>query len=331
MRVIFTCGGTGGHINPAIAVAKLLQSRQPDCEILFIGAVGGMEETLVRREGFRLETLKISNFQRRLTPAAIGHNVKTAANIAGAMRRVKKILRKFQPDVIVGTGGYASFPALKQGAKLHIPTAVHESNAVPGLTTRMVADRVDRIMVCFEESKACYANADRVRVVGMPVREEFIYRKRRDARQALGLDERPLVVSCWGSLGAREMNKKIAEFFKLESVRRPVAAYPCHRVLWLALDAGICPAAGRRSDAASEYRHARVYLQYARADGSGGCYHLPGRLVHFERGGGGGYAVHHCAVAQRDGQSPGEKRPHFGKAGRGRGPAGARLRRQDAL
>ena len=166
MRVIFTCGGTGGHINPAIAVAKLLQSRQPDCEILFIGAVGGMEETLVRREGFCLETLKISNFQRRLTPAAIGHNVKTAANIAGAMRRVKKILRKFRPDVIVGTGGYASFPALKQGAKLHIPTAVHESNAVPGLTTRMVADQVDRIMVCFEESKACYANADRVRVVG---------------------------------------------------------------------------------------------------------------------------------------------------------------------
>lgn len=221
MRVIFTCGGTGGHINPAIAVAKLLQSRQPDCEILFIGAVGGMEETLVRREGFCLETLKISNFQRRLTPAAIGHNVKTAANIAGAMRRVRKILRKFRPDVIVGTGGYASFPALKQGAKLHIPTAVHESNAVPGLTTRMVADRVDRIMVCFEESKACYANADRVRVVGMPVREEFIYRKRRDARQALGLDERPLVVSCWGSLGAREMNKKIAEFFKLESVHDP--------------------------------------------------------------------------------------------------------------
>lgn len=106
MRVIFTCGGTGGHINPAIAVAKLLQSRQPDCEILFIGAVGGMEETLVRREGFCLETLKISNFQRRLTPAAIGHNVKTAANIAGAMRRVKRSMRKFRPDVIVGTGGY---------------------------------------------------------------------------------------------------------------------------------------------------------------------------------------------------------------------------------
>ena len=115
MRVIFTCGGTGGHINPAIAVAKLLQSRQPDCEILFIGAVGGMEETLVRREGFCLETLKISNFQRRLTPAAIGHNVKTAANIAGAMRQVKKILRKFRPDVIVGTGGYASFPGSQAG------------------------------------------------------------------------------------------------------------------------------------------------------------------------------------------------------------------------
>lgn len=216
MRVIFTCGGTGGHINPALAVAKLLQTRQPESEILFLGAAGGMEETLVPREGFRLETLQVSNFQRRLSPAAIGHNLKTAVNILDAMRQAKRLIRDFSPDVIVGTGGYASFPALRQGTRMGIPTAIHESNAVPGLTTRMVADQVDRIMVCFAESKACYTNADRVRVVGMPVREEFIYRKRADARRALGLDERPLIVSCWGSLGAREMNKKIAEFFQLE-------------------------------------------------------------------------------------------------------------------
>ena len=150
MRVIFTCGGTGGHINPAIAVAKLLQERRPDCQILFVGAAGGMEENLVPREGFELKTLKISNFQRRLTPKAICHNLATAWNVASSMRKAARILDEFKPDVIVGTGGYASYPALKQGIKKKIPTAVHESNAVPGLTTRMVADQVDRIMVCFE-------------------------------------------------------------------------------------------------------------------------------------------------------------------------------------
>ena len=131
MRVIFTCGGTGGHINPAIAVAKLLQSRKPDAEILFVGAEDGMENKLVPREGFRLETLKISNYQRSLSPKAVAHNVATAANIAGSMRKADRILKEFQPDVIVGTGGYASFPMLKMGAKRGVPTAVHEANAVP--------------------------------------------------------------------------------------------------------------------------------------------------------------------------------------------------------
>lgn len=217
MRVMFTCGGTGGHINPAIAVAKLLRERRPDCQILFVGAVGGMEENLVSREGFALKTLKVSNFQRSLTPRAIGHNLAAAWNVAVSMRRASRLIDDFAPDVIVGTGGYASYPALKQGIRKKIPTAVHESNAVPGLTTRMVADEADRILVCFEDSREYYHNKERVSVVGMPVREEFLYRRREDARRDLGLDERPLVVSCWGSLGAREMNKKIAEFFRWET------------------------------------------------------------------------------------------------------------------
>lgn len=217
MRIIFTCGGTGGHINPAIAVAKLCQERIPDCEILFIGAQGGMEENLVPREGYRLETLKISNYQRKLTPAGIWHNVTTLWNMAGSMAKVKRVIREFRPDVIVGTGGYASFPALKMGAKLGIPTAVHESNAVPGLTTRMVAKDVDRILVSFEDSRSCYDHPEQVQVTGTPVRGEFLYTDREQARQALGLGEEPLIVSAWGSLGAREMNKKIARFFAREA------------------------------------------------------------------------------------------------------------------
>ena len=217
MRIVFTCGGTGGHINPAIAVAKLCQQRFSDCQVLFIGAEDGMEKDLVPREGFRLETLKISNYQRRLTPAGIWHNVTTLFHMAGSMRKAKRILKEFHPDVVVGTGGYASFPALKMGAKLGIPTAVHESNAVPGLTTRMVAGSVDRVLVSFEDSRRHYDKPDKVRVVGTPVREAFLYTEKEQARRELGLDDKPLIVSAWGSLGAREMNKKIAAFFRAEA------------------------------------------------------------------------------------------------------------------
>lgn len=217
MKVVFTCGGTGGHINPALAVAKLLRERKPDAEILFVGADDGMETNLVPREGFRIETVTISNFLRSLTPAALWHNTKALVLIRRALRRADRIIRDFQPDVILGTGGYASFPMLRQGTKRGVPTAVHEANAVPGLATKMVCDRVDKILVSFAESKSEYKNADRVIPVGMPVREEFVFTKRADARKALGLDDTtPLIVSAWGSLGAREMNKKIARFMKRE-------------------------------------------------------------------------------------------------------------------
>ena len=216
MNVIFTCGGTGGHINPAIAVAKRLKERKPNCNILFVGAEDGMETKLVPREGFRLETLTVSNYSRKFNFKSLRHNLKTVGTIRKAMLRAKEIIEEFQPDVIVGTGGYASFPMLKMGCKLGIPTALHEANAVPGLATRMVCDKVDKIMVSFEESRKEYKHADRVIPVGMPVREEFVYTKREDARRELGLDDKPFIVSAWGSLGAREMNKKIAQFMKLE-------------------------------------------------------------------------------------------------------------------
>lgn len=221
MRVIFTCGGTGGHINPALAVAKLLREQKPDCEILFVGADDGMETDLVPREGFRIETLRISNYLRSLKPADVWHNIKAVAILRRALRRADRIIREFQPDVILGTGGYASYPMLRQGAKNGIPTALHEANAVPGLATRLVCDRVDKILVSFAESRSAYKNADRVIPVGMPVREEFVFTRREEARAALKLDDRPLVVSAWGSLGAREMNKKIARFMELECKTEP--------------------------------------------------------------------------------------------------------------
>ena len=212
MRVIFTCGGTGGHINPAIAVAKILRERKPDSQILFVGAADGMEMDLVPREGFQIETVQTDNFLRSLKPSALWHNVKALNVIRQGLKKADRIIRDFQPDVILGTGGYASFPMLRQGTKNGIPTAVHEANAVPGLATKMVCDKVDKILVSFAESKKEYKNSDRVIPVGMPVREEFVYTRREDARRELKLDDRPLIVTAWGSLGAREMNKKIAYF-----------------------------------------------------------------------------------------------------------------------
>ena len=216
MNVVFTCGGTAGHINPALAVANLLRERKPDAKILFVGAEGGMETKLVPREGYELETVKVAPYLRKLTPKAIKHNLTTLFDLRAARKKADRIIREFRPDVIVGTGGYASYAMLRQGAKRGVPTAVHEANAMPGLTTRMVADSASRIMVCFEESKNYYKNPERVEVVGMPVRKEFLYTTRAEARKKLGLGDEPLLVSAWGSLGAREMNKRMADFLALE-------------------------------------------------------------------------------------------------------------------
>lgn len=217
MNIIFTCGGTAGHINPALALAGMVRERQPDSEILFVGAEDGMEKDLVPRAGYRLETVKISNLQRKLTPAGIWHNMVTAEHILAAMKKADRLIADFSPDVIVGTGGYASYPALHQGIRHNIPTAVHESNAVPGLATRLVADKVTRILVPYAECSSAYAHPERVTVTGTPVQEAFLHTDRAAARQALGLgDDRPLIVSFWGSLGAREMNKKITRFMERE-------------------------------------------------------------------------------------------------------------------
>ena len=226
MNVIFTCGGTGGHINPAIAVANLIKERNPGCNILFIGAKGHMEEELVPRAGYRLECLPGSGLSRGKNLAAIKKNVKAVKCVFDAVSQCKKIIKDFKPDVIVGTGGYASFPALYAGSKLGIPTCVHEANAVPGLTTKMAANLADRVLVCFEESKKYYKNPENVEVVGMPIRREFWETDRQKARQELGIGDKPLLVSTFGSQGARVMNQMVADLFCLEQAD----GFPFHHI-----------------------------------------------------------------------------------------------------
>ena len=226
MNVIFTCGGTGGHINPAIAVANLIKERNPGCNILFIGAKGHMEEQLVPKAGYKLETLPGSGLSRSISFSGIKNNLKAVKAVLDAVNQCKKIIRKFQPDVIVGTGGYASFPALYAGSKLGIPICVHEANAVPGLTTKMVANMADRVLVCFEESRKYYKHPEKVEVVGMPIRREFWETDREKARQELGIGSKPLLVSTFGSQGARAMNQMIADLFAIEQEN----GFPFHHI-----------------------------------------------------------------------------------------------------
>ncbi len=216
MNVIFTCGGTAGHINPAISVANILKERYPDAKILFIGAKGHMEEKLVPQAGYDLKCLPASGLSRGKNFAALKKNMHAVKCVMDAVKACKKIFREFQPDVIVGTGGYASFPALHAGAKMGIPTCVHESNALPGLTTKMAAKRADRVLVAFEESRHHYKCPDKVEVVGMPVNRGFVTMTRQQARKELGLTDEKLVVSAFGSLGAQKMNEMMVQLFAKE-------------------------------------------------------------------------------------------------------------------
>ena len=216
MNLIFTCGGTAGHINPAIAVANMMKERYPDANILFIGATGKMEEELVPKAGFELKCLPASGLSRGKNLAAIKKNLYAVKCVLSAVGACKKIFREFKPDAVIGTGGYASFPALYAAQTMGIPTCVHEANAVPGVTTKLAANRADRVLVAFEESAKYYKHPEKVEVVGMPVRQEFITTRKEDARKELGLDSRPVVVSAFGSLGAKVMNETMAELFRLE-------------------------------------------------------------------------------------------------------------------
>lgn len=217
-RVIFTCGGTAGHVNPALALAGLIKERKPDSEILFVGARRGIEKQLIESAGWPFRTVEISSFHRSLTPKELRHNLISLRNLLRSPGEAKALLKEFPASLVVGTGGYASYPMIRAAASLGIPAAVHESNAIPGLTTRLLEKHADLIMVGFEECRKNYRHPDKVLVTGTPVRGDFFRLTKKEAKAQLGMDDgRPLIVSFWGSLGAREMNRQMAEFLALEA------------------------------------------------------------------------------------------------------------------
>ncbi|MCI9214575.1 MAG: UDP-N-acetylglucosamine--N-acetylmuramyl-(pentapeptide) pyrophosphoryl-undecaprenol N-acetylglucosamine transferase [Oscillospiraceae bacterium] len=218
MKIVFTCGGTAGHVNPALALAGLIKERKPDSEILFVGAHRGIEKQLIESAGWPFRAVEISSFHRSLAPKEIKHNLISLRNLLRSPGEAKALLKEFPADLVVGTGGYASYPMIRAASSLGIPAAVHESNAIPGLTTRLLENHADLIMVGFEECRKNYRHPDKVLVTGTPVRGDFFRLTRKQAKQKLGMDDgRPLIVSFFGSLGAAEMNRETARFLALEA------------------------------------------------------------------------------------------------------------------
>ena len=221
-RVIFTCGGTAGHVNPAVALAQLLGRQESGAEVLFVGSDRGLEKDLVPKAGYEFRTVHISSFHRSFAPREIRHNLISVYNLMRAPGEARAILREFRPDAVIGTGGYASFPRVQAAAKAGIATAVHESNVVPGLTTEMLEPFAGRILVGFEACRAHYRHPDKVVVTGTPVRQDFFDLTKAEAKRRLGVDDgRPLIVSFWGSLGASAMNARTAELLALEAKNEP--------------------------------------------------------------------------------------------------------------
>lgn len=207
MRVLMTGGGTAGHINPALAIAAKIKREHPEAEILFVGAKGKMETRLVPEAGYALKTVDVRGFQRRMSVKNVGRNLSAAVHAVTAGSACSKILREFHPDIAIGTGGYVSGPILRKAAKMGIPVVVHESNALPGVTVKMLAKYAKAVMISDEAARKYLPAEANVVVTGNPLRQGFAAMDRDIARKELGVDSRPLVLSFGGSLGASHLNE----------------------------------------------------------------------------------------------------------------------------
>lgn len=211
MKVLFAAGGTGGHINPALAAAGMVRQRHPDAKILFIGTAEKMEARLVPAAGYDFQTIDISGFQRKLSLENIKRNLATISRLLKSSAQAKRILLDFQPDVVVGFGGYVSGPVLRMAAKLGFKTAIHEQNAFPGKTNKLLAGEVDKVMLAVPAAEQYLRAKNPCVVTGLPVRGELLRADRTLSRFELGLDDRPLVLSMGGSLGAEAVNRAMVE------------------------------------------------------------------------------------------------------------------------
>lgn len=211
MRVMIAAAGTGGHINPGIAIANQIKKEESNSEILFVGTGRGLENDLVPRAGYELKKINAYGVERKFTL----ENLKKLYRTWKSIKQAKKIIQEFQPDVVIGTGGYICIPVILAAHKMRIPTALHESNAFPGIAVKLLSKKVDTVLVGFEDAKKRLPNAKKVVVTGNPTKIQkrvFSPLEIEKKRKELGLDHhKPVVLVFGGSQGAKSINESVME------------------------------------------------------------------------------------------------------------------------
>ncbi|MBE6036884.1 MAG: undecaprenyldiphospho-muramoylpentapeptide beta-N-acetylglucosaminyltransferase [Clostridiales bacterium] len=203
MKVILTGGGTGGHIYPAIAIADQIKAQYPDAEILFVGTSKGMEKDLVPQAGYPIRFITASGLDRR----NLLKNFKTARDVLKGLAEAKAILQEFKPDAVIGTGGYVCGPIVKAAQSMKIRTFLHEQNAFPGVTNKLLAKGAEKVFISFAEAANHFKGVTSMVVTGNPIRKDFFSGTKEEYRAKLGIPQDAFVVLCFGgSRGAYAIN-----------------------------------------------------------------------------------------------------------------------------
>lgn len=211
MRAIIAAAGTGGHINPGIAIANKIKEKEPNSEIVFVGTGRGLEKDLVPRAGYELKTIDAHGIERKITVQNLKNLYATFKSISSA----KKIMQSFKPDVLIGTGGYICVPTVIAAKKMGIPVVLHESNAFPGMAVKLFKKKADKILVGFEDAKKRLDNRENVVVTGNPIKLkkiDFSLSEKNKIIKETGLkNDKPIVLVFGGSQGAQSINQSLLE------------------------------------------------------------------------------------------------------------------------
>ena len=210
MRVLFAGGGTGGHINPALSVANYMKKKDNEFEALFIGTERGLEKKLVPAAGYDIKYIDIRGFDRK----NLFKNFSVLKKLVKANKDCKKILKEFKPNAVVCTGGYVSGPVAIAASKLKVPVLIHEQNVYPGLTVKGAEKYVDYVAVSFPETLEYMKKPEKCIVTGNPIRDELFSISYQEAREKLGLSDKPFVLVFGGSLGAEKINNTMIGVIK---------------------------------------------------------------------------------------------------------------------
>ncbi len=219
VKILFACGGTGGHIHPALAIAQAFCDADPHTQIFFCGTPNGLEKELVTKSGFSFDSIPLQGLRRSLSFS----NFKTAWLLLLARKRAKSLLKRIQPDLVIGTGGYICYPILRAAIRAKIPCALHESNAIPGLTCKVLSREIPIILTNFSVTNQYLPKAKRIVRVGNPLRNGFLSLTHEMARAKLHLSNPAvrMVLSFGGSLGAEPLNDTILTWYRDICANRP--------------------------------------------------------------------------------------------------------------